>query len=131
MSVPETADRAGSAEVFQLLLGVNRVEKNHLCPLAYLVGDGTLQPVLLPLPLRHSHHAEEAGVSAGRPTAPLLPAEAGGEAGQEGRQAALGGGAGGEGGDLVVTLLTEDGQSSGEVAPHSRLVEPEVEAGAA
>ena len=60
MSVPETADRAGSAEVFQLLLGVNRVEKNNLCPLAYLVGDGTLQPVQVPLLGRHPGQAEEA-----------------------------------------------------------------------
>ena len=60
MSVPETADRAGSAEVFQLLLGVNRIEKNHLCPLAYLVGDGTLQPVQVPLLGRHPGQAEEA-----------------------------------------------------------------------
>ena len=111
----ETADWGRGGEMVQLLL----------------VGHGALQPVVSPVALGHSHHAEEAGVSAGRPAAPLLPAEAGGEAGQEGRQAALGGGAGGEGGDLVVTLLTEDGQPSGEVAPHSRLVEPEVEAGAA
>ena len=99
-----------------------------------LVSDGTLQSVVVPVALRNSHHAEEAGVSAGLTAAALLPPDAGGEAAQPleaGGQAALGGGAGVEGRDLVVAVFREDGQSSGEAAPDSRLVQLEVEAGAA
>ena len=84
----EAANRCRGGEMVQLLL----------------VGDGTLQSVVVPLALRYSHHAEEASVSAGLAAAaplagqPLEPLEPGG-------QAAPGGGAGGEGRDLVLTVV--------------------------
>ena len=90
----ETADWGRGGEMVQLLL----------------VGHSALQPVVSPVALGHSHHAEEAGVSAGLAPS-LLPAEAGGEPGQAGGQAALGGGAGGEGGDLMVDRSTSDYRS--------------------
>ena len=105
----EASDRGGDGQVLQLLL----------------VGDGTLQPVLLPLRLGDLHHAEEAGVPAG-PAGLVDPAGDGLDAGQERGGSAMGG-AGGEGGHLVVALLAYNGQTSGESAPEERLVELEVE----
>ena len=69
----EAANRGRGGEMIQLLL----------------VSDGTLQPVIVPVALGNSHHAEEASVSA-RLAAPLLPADTGGEALEPGGQAALG-----------------------------------------
>ena len=105
----EASDWGGDGEVLQLLL----------------VGDGTLQPVVLPLRLGNLHHAEEAGVPAGL-VGLVDPAGDGLDAGQESGGSGVGG-AGGEGGHLVVALLAYDGQTSHETAPEERLVELEVE----